>query len=125
MRVFVGDQREVITKYSTFIFGGVVEVAASTNLCVCAVLLLQEQVRGLRVQELKLVVGVAAPSDLAGAILVEIFIVLKAGMYSKCARTSKQFFRVCDCSSLSLICVYIYCILILFILYILNIFVLN
>jgi len=42
---------------------------------------LQEQVRDLRVQEFlrELVVGVAAPSDLVGSILVKSFIVLKAG----------------------------------------------
>jgi len=74
VRVFVGDQREVITKCSTFVFGGVVVVAATTNLWARAVLFLREQVRGLRVQEFlrELVVGVAAPGDLAGLIIVEI-----------------------------------------------------
>jgi len=74
VRVFVGDQREVITKCSTFVFGGVVVVAATTNLWARAVLFLREQVRGLRVQEFlrELVVGVAVPGDLTGLIIVEI-----------------------------------------------------
>ena len=42
-------------------------------MCLC-VLFLREQVKDLRVQEFlrEFVVGVAAPSDLAGSILVEI-----------------------------------------------------
>ena len=45
------------------------------------VLILQEQVRDLRVKEFlrELVVGVAAPSDFTGSIIVKTFIVLKAG----------------------------------------------
>ena len=46
------------------------------------VLFLQEQVRDLQVQELlrELVVGVAAPGDLAGSILVKIFHSGEGGM---------------------------------------------
>jgi len=64
-------------------------------------------VRDLRGQGFlrELVVGVAASSDLAGSIIVEIFIVLKAGTLSKYGRTSKQLSRICDCSSFSLTCV--------------------
>ena len=45
------------------------------------VLFLQEQVRDLRVQEFlrELVVGVAAPSDLEGSIIVKSFIVVRRG----------------------------------------------
>jgi len=46
------------------------------------ILFLREQVRDLRVQEFlrELVVGVVAPSNLAGSFLVETFIAVKAGM---------------------------------------------
>jgi len=61
-------------------------------------------VRNLRVQEFlrELIVGVAAPSDLAGSILVKIFYCGEGEDVEQVARTSKQFSRVCDCSSLSL-----------------------
>jgi len=45
----------------------------------------REQVRDLRVQEFfrKLIVGVTAPSDLTGSIIVKILQVVKAGTYNK------------------------------------------
>jgi len=55
----------------------------------------------------ELVVGVAAPSDLTRSILVEIFYYGEGGDVEQVARTSKQIFRVCNCLSLSLTCVYI------------------
>ena len=56
-------------KCSTFVFGGVVEVAVSASLWV-RVLFLREKVKDLRVQEFlrELIVGVAAPSDLQGSL---------------------------------------------------------
>ena len=83
------------------------------------VFFLRKQVRDLRVQEFlrELIVGVTAPSDLARFCKIDYSI--EGGDVSKCARTSKQFSRICDCLSLtlslSLTCVYISCILILFI----------
>ena len=75
------------------------------------VLFLREQVRDLRVQAFlrELVVGIAAPSDLARSILVETLHSVKGGDVSKGARTSKQFSRVCDCSSLTHLCLYLAC----------------
>ena len=66
------------------------------------VLLLREQVRDLRVQKFlrELIVGVAAPSDLARFCRIDYSV--EGGDMSKCARTSKQFSRICDCLSLSL-----------------------
>jgi len=73
------------------------------------VLFLREQVRDLRVQEFlrEILVSVAAPGDLAGSILLKILHSVEGGTYSKCALTSKQFSRVCNCSSLSHLCLYI------------------
>ena len=67
------------------------------------VLFLREQVRELWVQEFlrELVVGVAAPSDLARLILVKILHCGEGGDVEQVAQTSKQFSRVCDCSTLS------------------------
>jgi len=55
------------------------------------VLFLREQVRDLRVQEFlrELVVGVAAPSDLAGSIIVKILHSGEGGDLEQVARTSK------------------------------------
>ena len=66
-------------------------------------LFLQEQVRDLRVQEFlrELIVGVATPSDLARSILVKILHCDESGDVKQVVRISKQFSRVCDCSSLS------------------------
>ena len=60
--------------------------------------------RDLRVHEFlrELVVGVAAPSDLAGSIIVEILHSVEGKDVEQVARTSKQISRVCDCLSLSL-----------------------
>ena len=74
------------------------------------VLFLREQIRDLRVQEFlrELIVGVAAPGDLVELILVEILHSGEGGEVEQVARTSKQFSRICDCSSLShLTCIYI------------------
>ena len=59
--------------------------------------------RDLRVQEFlrELIVGVAAPSDLAGSILVKILHCGEGRNVEQVAQTSKQFSLVCDCSSLS------------------------
>ena len=83
------------------------------------VLFLREQVRVLQVQELlrEIVVGVAAPSDLAESIIVEILHSSEGGDVEQVARTSKQISRVCDCLSLPLSLVFI-CILYAFIVYI-------
>ena len=79
------------------------------------VLFLWEQVRDLRIQEFlrELVVGVAAPSDHVGSILVEIPHSVEGGDVEKCARPLKQFSRVCD-SSLFHSLVFISCMLLLF-----------
>ena len=55
------------------------------------VLFLWEQVRDLRVQEFlrELIVGVVAPGDLAGSIIVEFLHCVEGGDVSKCARISK------------------------------------
>ena len=59
--------------------------------------------RDLRVQEFlrELIVSVTAPSDLAGSIIVKILHCGEGGDIEQVAQTSKQFSRVCDCSSLS------------------------
>ena len=68
--------------------------------------------RDLRVQEFlrELVVGVAASSDLAGSIIVEILHSGEGRDVEQVARTSKQISRVCDCRSLPLshLCLYIW-----------------
>ena len=50
----------------------------------------------------ELVVGVAAPSDLAGSILGKILHCGEGRGVKQVARTSKQFSHVCDCLSFSL-----------------------
>ena len=57
----------------------------------CCVLFLREQVRHLRVQDFlrELIVGVAAPGDLAGSILVEILHSGEGRDVEQMARTSK------------------------------------
>ena len=67
-------------------------------------LFLRVQVRDLQVQEFlrEFVVGVAAPSDLAGSFIVKIFHSSEGRDVEQCARTSKQISRVCNCLSLSL-----------------------
>ena len=80
MRVFEGDQvlRSLSVPPSILrSYRG----AASTNLWVHVVLFLREQVRNLWVQEFlrELIVGIAAPSDLAGLILVEILHSVEGG----------------------------------------------
>ena len=59
--------------------------------------------RDLRVQEFlrELIVGVAAPSDLAGSILIKILHCGEGGDVEQVARSSKQFSRIFDCSSLT------------------------
>ena len=66
--------------------------------------------RDLQVQEFlrELVVGVAAPSDLAGSILVEILHSGEGGDVEQVVRTSKQISHVCGCLSLPLSLVFIY-----------------
>jgi len=76
------------------------------------VLFLREQVRDLRVQEFlrEFVVGVAAPSDLAGSILVKIFHSVEGGDVEKvCSNleTNLPCLRLIISLSLSLTCVYI------------------
>ena len=68
--------------------------------------------RDLWVQEFlrEIIVGGATPSDLAGSFIVKIIHSGEGGDVEQVARTSKQFSRICDCSSLSLTCVYISCI---------------
>ena len=79
------------------------------------VLFLREQVRDLPVQEFlrELIVGVAAPSDLAESFIVEIFHSAEGRGVEQVARTSKQISRVYDCLSLSHLCL-ISCLFILF-----------
>ena len=88
VRVILGDQSVVITKVPILVlrrrtcgfavFRVLVRAlcrgAASANLRACGVLFLREQERDQRVQEFQweLLVGVAAPSDPVGSILVEI-----------------------------------------------------
>ena len=76
----------------------------------CGVLFLREQVRDLLVQEFlrELVVGVAAPSNLVGSIVVKILHSGEAGDVEQVARTSKQISRVYDCLFLPLSLVFIY-----------------
>ena len=66
--------------------------------------------RDLRVQEFlrELVVSVAAPSDLAGSIIVEILHSGEGGDVEQVTRTSKQISHVCDCLSFPLSFVFIY-----------------
>ena len=74
--------------------------------------------RDLRVHEFlrELIIGVAAPSDLARSFLVKILYSGEGGDVEQVTQTSKQFSRVCDCSSLShLTCVYIFLALIVYI----------
>ena len=103
MRVFEGDQvlrsPSVPPSILTSCRG-----AASANLGVHVVLFLREQVRDLQVQEFlrELVVGGAAPSDLAESIIVEILHCSEGGNVEQVARILKQIFRLCDCLSLSL-----------------------
>ena len=76
------------------------------------VLFLREQVRDMRVQEFlrELIIGVAAPSDLAGSILVEILHYGEGGDVEQVARILKQISRVCDCLvSFSHLCLYLAC----------------
>ena len=80
----------------------------------CVVLAVTSE--GLRVQEFlrEFVVGVAAPSDLVGSIIVEILHIGEGGDVEQVSRTSKQTSRVCDFSSLSLslsthLCLYLTC----------------
>ena len=65
--------------------------------------------RDLRVKEFlrELIVGVAALSDLAGSIIVEILHCGEGGDVNQVARTSKQISHFCDCLSLFLTCVYV------------------
>ena len=49
-------------------------------------------------RESKELVGVAAPSDPMGSILVKILHSVEGGDVEQVARTSKQISRVCDCS---------------------------
>ena len=79
MKVFVGDQE--ITKCSTPCIGRSCRGYGLGKLAGSCVLFLRKQVRDLRVQEFlrELVVGVAAPSDLAGSILVEILHSVEGG----------------------------------------------
>ena len=60
-----------------------------------------EGLAGPRVLE-ELIVGVATPSDLAGSFIVKILHCSEGENVEQVARISKQFSRVCDCSSLSL-----------------------
>ena len=74
------------------------------------VLFLREQVRDLRVQDFlrELIIGVAAPGDLVGSIIVEILHSGEGGDVEQVARTSKQISRVCDYLFLPLSLVFIY-----------------
>ena len=56
----------------------------------------------------ELIVGVAASSDLAGSILVEILHSGEGEDVEQVDQTSKQFSRVCDCFSLPLSLTYVY-----------------
>ena len=60
--------------------------------------------RDVQVEEFlrKLLVGVAAPSDLARSVIMKILYCGEGGDLEQEARTSKQFSHVCDCSSISL-----------------------
>ena len=84
----------------------------------CCVLFLREQVRDLRVQEFlrELVVGVVALSDLAGSILIKI---LHNGEGGDVEQVCSNFETILPCWRLlifiSLLLVFIFCMLILFI----------
>jgi len=80
------------------------------------VLFLRKQVRDLRVQEFlrELVVGIAALSDLTGSILMKILHSVKGGDVEKVCSNLKTNLS-CLRLLLSLTCVYISCMLILFI----------
>ena len=73
-------------------------------------LFLREQVRDLLVQKFlrELVASVAAPSDLAGSIIVKILYSSEGGDIEQVARTLKQISHICDCLSLPLSLVFIY-----------------
>ena len=92
--------------------------------CGSRVLFLWE-LRDLRVQEFlrEIVVGVAAPGDLAGSVIMKILHCGESGNVKQVAQTSKQISRVCDCLSLSLSLMFISCMFIIIVLmyYMLNI----
>jgi len=99
-----------------YVFGGVRgcdlgELAGSG-----CVLFLREQVRDLWVQELlrELIVGVVAPSDLAGSIIVEILYCGKGGAYSKWLepRNNSPMFAIAHLSLSTHLCLYLACLFI-------------
>ena len=100
-REFVCDQ-EVITKFSSCTWKSC-RGCDLGELAGLRVLFLREQVRDLQVQEFlrEIVIGVAAPSDLAGSILVEILHCGEGGDVEQVTQTSKQISRVCVWLSLS------------------------
>ena len=105
-------------KVFCFIFGGVGGCGLGELAGSHCVLFLQEQVRYLGVQEFlrELVIGVAAPSDLAGSFLMEILHCAEGGSVEEVIQISKQISCICDCSSLSqLTCVFILLALIVYI----------
>ena len=99
--MFVFDQ-EVITKCSTLYWERVEGYGLDELVSSCGVLF-------LRVQEFlrELVVGVMTPSDLGRSIRVKILHSGEGGGIEQVAQTSKQISRICDCLSLSHLCLYI------------------
>ena len=103
MRVFIGDQ-EKRSLSVPFVIWRSCRGCSLSEIAGSRVLFLRKQVRDLQVQEFlrELVVGVAAPSDLIGSFIVKILHCGEGRDVEQVARISKQFSRVCDCSSLSL-----------------------
>ena len=91
MRVFVVDQEKRSPSVPICIWRSCIGCSLGELASSRCVLFLREQVRELRVQEFlrKLVVSVAAPSDLAGSILVKIFYCGEGGDVEQVARISK------------------------------------
>ena len=129
MRVFCLWSREVITTCSTWYLKscrgcGLGELAGS-----CCIEFLRELVVGVRPQQASVLAcvvhagtskGHACPIVLEGArcwycgtewscriVIVKILHSSEGGDIEKCAQISKQFFRICNCSSLSHLCLYI------------------
>ena len=86
--------------------------AASTSLRACVCLFLREQVRDLRVQKFlrELIVGVAAPSDLMGSIIVKILHGGEGGDVEQVGLNLETILS-CLCSLISLSLVFISCLL--------------
>ena len=120
MRVYVCDE---------FLWELSVEVRPRQACGFRCMLFLREQVRDLRVQEFlsEIVVGVMAPSDLAGSFLVKILYSIKGGAIEQGCSNFEiilPYLRLLISLSLSLVFVYLACLYCLY-LYMLYILMLN